>query len=135
VYQSVSPSIGSAALSKCELKCSIQVSKVAQKLASAIYREKSRCRIGRIKGSVTEPCPTAKSTDKIGAEVEALVAAAEKSCGSTCSTSPLVCLGSELCPPAGDGQNSARGEPTTGHSRCKTLASPGPTASSFSVVR
>lgn len=98
----VAPAVSVAALSKIELKCSVQLSKAAQKLASTAYRELSRCRLGQVDGSITTDCPTQKALDKIQSAVAQVVAAAESSCGSQCSVSPLPCVSSDLCPPLGD---------------------------------
>ena len=95
-----------AALSKQETKCSIGVSKSAQKLAATVFRELSRCRVAAITGESMASCPTPKALDKIASMVDRVETIAATSCGSTCSTSAQACVGDAFCPPADPGAES-----------------------------
>jgi hypothetical protein len=123
----LSPSPASADQNKFELKCSLGLSKGAQKLSATVFRELSRCRLAGIEGTSAVVCPTVKSLDKIQKVIDKIDDSAADTCGSTCSTSSLPCLGSAHCPPADPGFESCSAGAANRAFEMSSLGFPGPT--------
>ncbi len=93
------PGLCEAALSKVEIKCATKLARGAERLSKATVKSRGACLRKLLRGDVAS-CPPAASIDRVTRARGKLIAAAQKFCHSSCSTSSdIECINEVFCPP------------------------------------